>query len=1070
MEAAMKRREFLASAAALTFTGKGTAQQPFPVSYRRVHPYEALYRHALPGADEFKGEKAAIELEQKLARMFQGKEALAPELEGWKGRLKEVEAARFYVLPGERIRFEIKTKTKAGLRYDVGVWQMPGFRVVEEQAVTAARPLFRDITGHVFGQSESFGKQLVTGVPGWCARLDAAAGIDVYGNQGIAVGDVDGDGVDEIYVCQPAGLPNRLYKIRAGVAEDLTERSGLGILDETTSALFLDLRNSGKQDVILLQSGGPALFLNQGGGVYKEREGAFRFRTKPQGSFTGMAAADYDRDGRLDVYLCCYVYFQSEDQYQFPTPYHDARNGPPNFLFQNRLTAEGGSFEDVTEEVGLNENNDRFSFAPAWCDYDGDGWPDLYVANDFGRNNLYRNRGGKFRDEAAKAEVEDIGPGMSASWFDYDGDGRADLYISNMWSSAGQRVVKDGAFHPAAGNEEAYRRHTKGNSLYRNRGDGGFEETGAKEGVEQGRWAWSSGGFDFDLDGVAEIVVTTGMLTNRGTDDLNSFFWRQTVAKTPGSQKTSVEYENGWSAINQLIRQDWSWCGREPNVMFKRKNGRYEDWSGVSGLDFADDSRTFAVMDVDGDGYPDIVLKSRLGPQVRVLQNDCAVGKPVIGIGLRGTKSNRDGIGAKVVVNGQAQWLAAGSGFLSQHSKWLYFGLGGKERAEVTITWPSGLEQRLKGLEAGHRYEVVEGAEELKKVAFGGRKALAERPVTGRNEPEAGDCWLMEPVPLPEKRKGPGFVLLYAGKRPALAGVDAVDLGKAAEDIGASYALLRRYLFEYRSELKLPMLMLIDGEGRVRKVYGSLPGEGVMRADVGKVERSREFALPFAGRYLVEPRRNYFKLGAAFYWAGYPERALPYLEEVVRRRPDNWKAMLAIGRIEQESERFREALATYERVLEVKPEYGPALVSAGEAAAKSGDGDRARKYFEKALGIDGKDADALNQMGLLSARANDYEGAREWFQRAITAQRDHAGAINNLGVLYAKTGKMNDAVAAFRYGLEAAPDDETLYLNLGRLYVSLGERERAKEVLGRLLERKPESGIARKALAELEGR
>src|SRR4029077_15841413 len=149
---------------------------------------------------------------------------------------------------------------------------------------------------------------------------------------------------------------------------------------------------------------------------------------------------------------------------------------------------------------GISENNDRFSFAPAWCDFDGDGWPDLYVANDFGRNNLYRNRGGHFRDEAAKSGVEDIGPGMSAAWFDYDGDGRPDLYVSNMWSDAGQRVTRQPGFNPANadGLREAYRRHTKGNSLYRNRGDGTFEETADAQHVEMGRWAWSADAHDFD--------------------------------------------------------------------------------------------------------------------------------------------------------------------------------------------------------------------------------------------------------------------------------------------------------------------------------------------------------------------------------------------------------------------------------------------------------------------------------------------------------------------------------------------------------------------------------------------
>ena len=101
--------------------------------------------------------------------------------------------------------------------------------------------------------------------------------------------------------------------------------------------------------------------------------------------------------------LCTYIYFQSEDQYRYPVPYYDSRNGPPNFLFHNQLTADGeGFFQDVTARTGMNHNNNRYSFAPAWCDFDGDGWPDLYVANDFGRNNLYRNDRGQFRDVAAE--------------------------------------------------------------------------------------------------------------------------------------------------------------------------------------------------------------------------------------------------------------------------------------------------------------------------------------------------------------------------------------------------------------------------------------------------------------------------------------------------------------------------------------------------------------------------------------------------------------------------------------------------------------------------------------------
>ena len=121
------------------------------------------------------------------------------------------------------------------------MWHLPDYQAVSESTVSAPRPYFRDVTEHVFGGAASFREQLLPGNPYWRARLDSACGIDVYGNQGIAAADIDNDGVDEIYVCQPGGLPNRLYKIRDdGTAVDITERSGLGVLDETTCALFAD--------------------------------------------------------------------------------------------------------------------------------------------------------------------------------------------------------------------------------------------------------------------------------------------------------------------------------------------------------------------------------------------------------------------------------------------------------------------------------------------------------------------------------------------------------------------------------------------------------------------------------------------------------------------------------------------------------------------------------------------------------------------------------------------------------------------------------------------------------------
>ena len=273
-------------------------------------------------------------------------------------------------------------------------------------------PGFVDITAHSIDLNTPGMTRLMSGIDHWRTALDGSCGIDVFGNHGIAVGDIDGSGYDSFYVCQPGGLPNRLYRNTGnGTFEDITERSGTGILDGTASALFVDFQNRGKQDLLVIRSGGPLLFENAGDGRFEPRPSAFRFATPPQGTFTGAAAADYNRDGLVDVYLCVYSYYKGLEHHQYPSPYYDAQNGPPNFLFRNR---GDGTFDDVTASSGMSQNNNRFSFAASWSDCDGDGWPDLYVANDFGRKNLYRNGGdGTFADVAAAAGVEDYGQGMS---------------------------------------------------------------------------------------------------------------------------------------------------------------------------------------------------------------------------------------------------------------------------------------------------------------------------------------------------------------------------------------------------------------------------------------------------------------------------------------------------------------------------------------------------------------------------------------------------------------------------------------------------------------------------------
>ena len=202
-----------------------------------------------------------------------------------------------------------------------------------------------------------------------------------------------------------------------------------------------------------------------------------------------------------------------------PTPYHDALNGAKNALYKNRGKLR---FENYTRSTGLDVDNGRFSFAATWIDYDDDGDQDLYVANDFGRNNLFMNEEGRFVDVAGEAGVEDMAAGMGISWSDYEADGDMDLYVSNMFSSAGNRIAYQRQFQVDSTEDtrSAFQRHARGNSLFANQGDGSFLDATESSGTWMGRWAWGAQFVDFDNDGREDIFVPNGFMTNERTNDL----------------------------------------------------------------------------------------------------------------------------------------------------------------------------------------------------------------------------------------------------------------------------------------------------------------------------------------------------------------------------------------------------------------------------------------------------------------------------------------------------------------------------------------------------------------------
>ncbi len=1022
-------------------------------------------------------------------------------------------------------------------RTESGSWRLLKCAATHETVSRASGRTFLDITSAALGETDSYKNQLMHGSDYWRTVLDGAVRVDVYGNNGIAAGDFDNDGFDDLYVCQPAGLPNRLYRNRGdGSFEDVTEKAGVGLLDFTACALFADFENRGLQDLLVVCATGPLLFSNNGKGGFTLKRDAFRFARPPQGSFTHASIADYDHDGRLDIYFCLYSYYQGLDQYRYPVPYFDARNGPPNYLFHN----EGnGVFEDRTQHAGLDVENDRYSFACSWGDSNGDGWPDLYVVNDFGRNVLYRNNAdGTFTAVSSEARVNEAGAGMSACWLDFDNDGKQDIYAAGMWVAAGLRVLGDSHFHGKDPQEmrSLYRRHMTGNSLYRNSGDGKFENTGMKAGVEMGRWSWSTDAWDFDHDGFSDLYIANGYISGEQERDVSSFFWRQVVANSPPDSSPSSAYERGWSAINELIRSDSTWNGNERNVFYaNNRDGTFSDISGVVGLDFRDDSRAFALADLDGDGRLEIVLKNRTAPQVRILRLALDGIGDSIAFRLHGSQSNRDAIGTTVTVESgpirQTKSLQSGSGFLSQHTKELFFGLGQKhENIKATIRWPSGLEQTFVNLPANHRIEIHEGAADFAARPFltvPKQWAQAGSSVTGEKLPTTIATWLVDPVTAPDfslpdldgnlrdlrsfqgkflllsfwqlassescnqlrsldkslstlVAKGVQVVALNLDEASELRGVHAFAKKEgirfpvllASAEMAGIYNIVYRYLFDRHRDLPLPTTFLVDDLGNIVRVYqGSCTSEDVIR-DLGEVphtpaERLHR-ALPFPGTLHQDAfQRNAFTYGVAFFQRGFLEQAARSFQQVVAADPENADAYYNLGTLYLRRSSLQEAKQNLEQAVRLRPNYPEAWNNLGMVAAQRGSNEEAIQNFQQSLQLRPGYVTALLNLGNVYRRLGNFDEAEALLRRALDREPSNAEANYNLGMLYARKGDPAKAEEYLKGATKLRPDYADALNNLGVLLVQQQRYSEAEEKFSTCIQKAPAFDQAYLNLARL---
>ena len=606
-----------------------------------------------------------------------------------------------------------------------GSWQIRRAALLDGERVIAARPQFVDVA-HAAGVD--FANRTY---PGFLDR-PLRFGMIRYGPAGITAADFDNDGFYDLFI--PDGVESKLFRNRGdGTFEDVTAAAGLSGLDGVSVALFADYDNDGWRDLFVSRTFRPnQLFHNNG----PDAAGRVTFTDVTARSGIGedccttvASWGDYDNDGRLDLYVGRYL-----DPRKTIPPTFYARNGEPNQLYHNN---GDGTFTNVTRRAGVGDPG--LCLGTAFGDYDDDGWPDLLVANDFGRKTLYHNeRDGTFKDVTVQSGTLAYGAGMSASFGDYDNDGRLDLYVAQirsesawfaeaptvnryMLTSFRQGVWKSDLplylemFRQSGPDFVAmFQQMASGNTLLRNRGDGTFEDTTWKAGANPIGWFWGSAFADFDNDGWQDIYSANGWVYNDKGTEIELDFLDNVVSR-------QADYKMGAFFDPKNFGRS-SWHGWERNRHLRNQgDGTFEEIGTAAGTDLLLNSRGIAVADFWNRGALDIAVAASTDRHA-LLRNEVAVADGRhhwLAVELVGTRSNRDAVGARVTVTAggkrQIREVALGDGYGSQNTLRQHFGLGTADAVdELTVRWPrSGITQRFARVAADRIVEVTEGREGL---------------------------------------------------------------------------------------------------------------------------------------------------------------------------------------------------------------------------------------------------------------------------------------------------------------------------------------------------------------------
>jgi len=544
-----------------------------------------------------------------------------------------------------------------------------------------------------------------------------------HGN-GLAVADVDADGWSDVLFVNQAGSNELWRNLGDGKFENITELAGIGMADRiSVAASFADIDSDGDPDVyITAVRSGNQLFENLGKGQFRDITESSGTGVKAHSS--GVVFFDYDRDGKLDMFVCNVGQYSSEllrqavnegVEYTFFDGYVDAFSGhlfpqrsEKSVLFRN---LGNNRFEDVTTAVGLDD--DSWSGDATAADLNNDGWPDLYVLNMQGHDQYFENQQGKrFINRRSEVFPKTSWGAMGIRVFDWNNDGLMDVFVTDMHSDMSQHVGPDAEHHKSSiqWDEQHLRSGGMsifGNSFFQQNGSGEFEEISGHIGVEN-YWPWGLSTGDLNADGYQDAFITASM-NYPFRYGVNSLLLNEQGRQFRDAEFIlGVEPRKNRETAKAWFRLDCDGIDKA-NSFCENRSGTVEVWGALG-------SRSSALLDLDEDGDLDIIT-NEFNSQPMLLISNLSEKKPdlkFLKISLQGTQSNRAAIGARVEVRTDkgsfVQVNDGKSGYLSQSQLPLYFGLGDASAIQqVQVTWPSGVVQKLdSGLRLNESLQIRE--------------------------------------------------------------------------------------------------------------------------------------------------------------------------------------------------------------------------------------------------------------------------------------------------------------------------------------------------------------------------